>query len=458
MGAKAALLEGRVSSRLLALYCTLCSAWPSPPRTTSPLPFNCSVDEADSTQSLTKRWSVSKRAWCCQHGGKGCPDPLTPAPVSLPFDCAADYVSCNLCLEKKWSLEKRAWCCSHGGKGCPITTAPKAPTTSLSFDCKTALDNWQAAWSPEKKTWCCQHESKGCPTLSSTPTTTMMLFHCSEAFDNWQVAWSAAKKAWCCKQENQACPGQPFRPPTTNRVSSTSPCPPMDCNAAFNNWQASWSPVKKRYCCEKAGRGCPPGQQPTKRPAFPQAHPKPFPAIAAPQPQPVAAVAATAAPQLQPMPVRRAVVPQPQPQAAPAGIRPAVLQQVSSMLPQDCNVGFANWQVAWSLSKQRWCCSYEGKGCLPGMVPFEAFLSVKNEDIEERSPPIAASKRQAAVWTSSSMLPIVGVFGSIIIGFVFLASFRVRFIIGLSSSLYRGLQEAGSLEDEGDSGGITVGE
>jgi len=263
----------------------------------------------------------------------------------------------------------------------------------------------------------------------------MIVFHCSEAFDNWQVAWSAAKKAWCCRQENKACPGQPFQPPSTSRVS-TSPCPPMDCNVAFNNWQASWSPVKKRYCCEKVGRGCPPGQQ----------HPTPFIATAAPQPQPLAAtaaprlkpVAAAAAPQLPPI---RVLVPQPQ--AAPAGSRPSVLQQVLSMLPQDCNIGFANWQVAWSLEKQRWCCSYEGKACKPGMVPFEAFLSVKSEDLEG-SPPIATSKNEAAAWTSSSMLLLVGIFGSPIIGVVFLRSFRACFIFGRSSSLYRGLQEVPS--------------
>jgi len=279
---------------------------------------------------------------------------------------------------------------------------------------------------------------------------TTLRFDCAVEVDNWQIAWSATKKAWCCTQENKACPGQPFHPPSISKVFSTSPCPPMDCNVAFNNWQASWSPVKKRYCCKKVGRGCPPGQQPLNRPALHEARPKPVIATAAPQPQTPAAtaalqlnsVASTAAPQQPPMPVGRARVPQPQPQAAPAptGIRPAWFSPMVSMVPQDCNIGFANWQAAWSLMKKRWCCSYQGKACMPGMVPFEAFLSVKSEVIEERSPTTVASNRQAAVWTSFPMLLMVGVCGCALIGCVLLRSFN----IGRNSFLYQGLQEAPS--------------
>jgi len=34
-------------------------------------------------------------------------------------------------------------------------------------------------------------------------------------------------------------------------------------------------------------------------------------------------------------------------------------------LPFDCVVGYANWRRVWSRAKQRFCCKYGGRGCLP---------------------------------------------------------------------------------------------
>jgi len=308
-----------------------CSTTPppaTPPPTTAPattsLPYDCNADYISCYHCLEKKWSVGKRAWCCAHGGRGCsttPAPTTlPPTTSLPYDCNADYISCYHCLEKKWSVGKRAWCCAHGGRGCSTTPAPA--TTSLPFDCNAGFDNWEAGWSDPKKIWCCQHVSKGCTTTPPPPpppppptTSVCPPLDCNVGYNNWQAGWGEEKKTYCCQHFNKACPGAP--PPT-------SPCPPLDCNVGFNNWQAGWGEQKKAYCCQHFGKACPVAPPPPAPPA----PPVPFTTVCP---------------------------------------------------PQDCNAAFGNWMAAWPPQKKAWCCTHEGKGCLPGMVPFSAKFEEQPE-------------------------------------------------------------------------------
>jgi len=295
----------------------------APPATTS-LPYDCNADYTECYHCLQKRWSTPKRTWCCANGGRGCsttaPPATTtpPATTSLPFDCNADYINCYHCLEKKWSVGKRAWCCAHGGRGCSTTPAPA--TTSLPFDCNAGFDNWEAGWSDPKKIWCCQHVSKGCTTTPPPPpppppptTSVCPPLDCNVGYNNWQAGWGEEKKTYCCQHFNKACPGAP--PPT-------SPCPPLDCNVGFNNWQAGWGEQKKAYCCQHFGKACPVAPPPPAPPA----PPVPFTTVCP---------------------------------------------------PQDCNAAFANWYAAWPPQKKTWCCQHEGKGCLPGVVPFSAKFEEK---------------------------------------------------------------------------------
>eukprot|EP00428_Durinskia_dybowskii_P001338 CAMPEP_0170289586 /NCGR_PEP_ID=MMETSP0116_2-20130129/44861_1 /TAXON_ID=400756 /ORGANISM="Durinskia baltica, Strain CSIRO CS-38" /LENGTH=514 /DNA_ID=CAMNT_0010541025 /DNA_START=1 /DNA_END=1545 /DNA_ORIENTATION=- len=87
-------------------------------------------------------WSVSHRIWCCQHERVGCPRPAqppTPEPLrrrpqpppwiepsaqpSPEFDCVAGWAN----WRAGWSAAKKAWCCQHQGKGC---SSPIALTQS----------------------------------------------------------------------------------------------------------------------------------------------------------------------------------------------------------------------------------------------------------------------------------------------------------------------------------------
>merc|ERR1719411_2190920 len=103
-----------------------------PPVPPSSQPFDCNADWTTCYTCLQHRWSPAKRDWCCHHGGRGCPTPppppaqppvvrppvVPPVATSAPYDCAADYTTCHHCLEKRWSISKRNWCCTNKGKGC----------------------------------------------------------------------------------------------------------------------------------------------------------------------------------------------------------------------------------------------------------------------------------------------------------------------------------------------------
>jgi len=41
----------------------------------------------------------------------------------------------------------------------------------------------------------------------------------------------------------------------------------------------------------------------------------------------------------------------------------------TTVLPYDCNAGFANWQDGWSTAKKNWCCQQESKGCTTTEAP-----------------------------------------------------------------------------------------
>merc|ERR1719401_1363122 len=137
-----------------------------------PLPFDCNAGFSNWQQG----WSLPKKLWCCQHSGKGCPPPKPPPkpvpkpvppppppppPAPLPFDCNAGFAN----WQAGWSEPKKAWCCQHQGKGCP----PPAPAP-VPYDCNAGFANWQAGWSEPKKAWCCQHQGKGCA-ATPCPTT-----------------------------------------------------------------------------------------------------------------------------------------------------------------------------------------------------------------------------------------------------------------------------------------------
>mmetsp|Transcript_62195 Transcript_62195/g.181580 ORF Transcript_62195/g.181580 Transcript_62195/m.181580 type:complete len:410 (-) Transcript_62195:77-1306(-) len=121
-------------------------------------------------------------------------------------------------------------------------------------------------------------------------------YDCTAERGDWQQTWSPSKKAWCCLYNNFGC--------------SESYAGQYDCNADFLDWVKHWSKDKQVWCCLHTRRGCP-----------------------------------TAGPHAA---------------GEPDG---ASSRRETTSLPFYCTVGLINWQLGWSAHKKRWCCAHEGRGC-----------------------------------------------------------------------------------------------
>lgn len=71
-------------------------------------------------------------------------------PVAPEHDCSSDFPLGD--WQHSWSLAKKAWCCQHVGRGCPRLV-------SVPYDCTFDFLNRQKSWSEEKKEWCCDNEN-----------------------------------------------------------------------------------------------------------------------------------------------------------------------------------------------------------------------------------------------------------------------------------------------------------
>jgi len=214
-------------------------------------------------------------------------------------------------------------------------------TTSGGVDCDAGFMMWESAWSREKQDYCCSMLGRGCAISTSAslvtfppqppptpfpstmgPTTSVWVDpNCAVGEQN---TWSQVKKEWCCKNHHVGCAPSVVLPTLPPRAAD-----PYNCNDGFANWQAGWAVGKKAWCCRVHGKGCPNQAGggcvtgPVVQPSFPVA-----PGL------PVA-------------------------------------------LPYDCDAGFANWVIGWSVAKKAWCCINAHKGC-PLTQPFDCAAGFAN--------------------------------------------------------------------------------
>jgi len=96
--------------------------------------YDCAEDE-----DWEVAWSLAKKDWCCENKHRGCtpsssfgtasaPDPPATAAASeaasgRPFNCAMGFSTWSW----GWSLSKKAFCCAHVGKGCSKDEAGAPP-------------------------------------------------------------------------------------------------------------------------------------------------------------------------------------------------------------------------------------------------------------------------------------------------------------------------------------------
>mmetsp|Transcript_85774 Transcript_85774/g.265540 ORF Transcript_85774/g.265540 Transcript_85774/m.265540 type:complete len:616 (-) Transcript_85774:143-1990(-) len=164
----------------------------SPSATTFLLPYDCLAGLA----SWQRDWSHQKKQWCCEHSQRGCEVPqagTTPKTEHVavsdsngpPFDCVAGFAS----WESRWSIIKKAWCCQHMSRGCP----PRM--TSVPYNCNAGFSHWKTGWSRSKKEWCCRNTGKGCEMPAGQGLSN---FDCVAGYSKWESGWSEAKKRYCC--------------------------------------------------------------------------------------------------------------------------------------------------------------------------------------------------------------------------------------------------------------------
>lgn len=111
--------------------------------------FDCGGDYHES-----RTWSKTKRLWCCESRGVGC-----------PYDCKIGLSDFNV-----WTKAKKLWCCENKGLGCPWSA-------SEPFDCQADYNHWEKKWKKDKAEWCCLHKALGCfsPSTSTLTTTVTAL-------------------------------------------------------------------------------------------------------------------------------------------------------------------------------------------------------------------------------------------------------------------------------------------
>mmetsp|Transcript_112590 Transcript_112590/g.223821 ORF Transcript_112590/g.223821 Transcript_112590/m.223821 type:complete len:340 (+) Transcript_112590:52-1071(+) len=171
----------------------------------------------------------------------------TPSPVAPePFDCTQGGL---------WSMAKKEWCCAHYHKGCttrsppsgppPPRPPPPPPPIRVNVPVPHPIPvpvpvPVPAPIAPTPPPFDCNADFVDCPPCLAT-------------------RWSVGKRAWCCAHAHRGCPVAGATTPTTTPkpiVPTACPCPPQDCNIAFQNWRAAWSPIKKNWCCQHEHKGC----------------------------------------------------------------------------------------------------------------------------------------------------------------------------------------------------------
>lgn len=291
------------------------SGCPTPHTTLAP--FDCS----DGYATWQTAWPARKRHWCCKQAARGCSpsdnatsesrtalrgksENLTAATTTATsmttvaaaagattllttlvtlgstkeaalvaaitppsFDCDQSFGT----WRDDWSPKQQVWCCQRGGRGC-------------AFDCRASILNWQEEWSIAKKTWCCLSAAPGgagcsqqvmrnmgcdakCSLDGTWDTCSNHMQHaaihefgsqagaCSKAYSGvLQVCPSCS----VCSAANDECV-VPVTVPATKQglVLEEATETTYDCAVDVTHWQKDWSALKRAWCCQKFGRGCP---------------------------------------------------------------------------------------------------------------------------------------------------------------------------------------------------------
>jgi len=113
----------------------------------------------------------------------------------------------------------------------------KEEDTGMDFDCTIGKVAWGAVWSLTQKAWCCRYTGTGCPPDNN--------YDCEKDLASWET-WDQDKQYFCCGYDLEGCAGV---------VNNAKP-QGKDCLYQLEDWENSWSPAKKKYCCEEHNFKC----------------------------------------------------------------------------------------------------------------------------------------------------------------------------------------------------------
>lgn len=292
-------------------------------------PSITSVYAADAARAApVESWPRSKKVWCCENVGLGCPTSTTPRHV--PAVVIPATTSPGMTLPTRRPAAAIPAVLVSGSTDAPPTSAEIVATTTGSTDASstsattagvplhTTLSSSRApplpfdcaegatqTWPHEKRSWCCEKTGFGCKTAT---TTTTPPFDCDS---RWVNGWSEGKRDYCCENANVGC--------------TTTTTLPYDCKADYTKWDTKWSNEKQGWCCYHYGRGCP--TTAVERPT----------------------------------------------------LEHGAAEPTTTTLPYDCDAGYSNWEDAWTGAKKVWCCTNDDRGCLDS-TPDWVKSSVQSMD------------------------------------------------------------------------------
>jgi len=284
--------------------------------TTTPPKYDCSAGFSN----WREVWSPSKVSWCCTNAGRGC-STVPGKGGDVLFDCNAGY---DPPFQDQWSPEKKVWCCSHSGRGCAIGNG---------FDCNDGYAKRHDTWTAPKKQWCCDNAgicevAKPLALLGSIRS-----FDCSDgaSCDPCQKSWPKAKQHFCCANGGLGCLQPDLAPADTTVPATTTSAPRYDCDANAADWERSWTPNKRKFCCASTGRSCSGtfdcGEGYSKWPVMWSEAKQQWCC-----------------------------------QYQSRGCTTTTLTTVTP-IPYDCDAALKHWVDAWSKPKKTWCCEHKGRGC-----------------------------------------------------------------------------------------------
>lgn len=397
-----------------------------------------------------------RRNWCCIVGvGLSL---VAAAVVVMLALMGPDVATTTMSPEGAPAADGRGVTLAAGAEAAVETTASSTSVqpeddNDVQYDCQAGFAIWQTIWSADKKDWCCKAVGRGCPAVASEGTSSTTAPPAPAAAP---PAQPPAEQPAQVPAESPAQP--PLRPAGQPAMPLPPPAPPVQPAQPAPPPQPAQpqpaQPAQPAQAGQVAQRGAltPPPPPPTAPPPPPPVAPAAQEVAQLPQRpefvgQPVTLPGQPAALRGQPLlqvPLQGVLPMQPgQPRpAAPLGpLRPLMPQMLRPQAPQslqvpppglqvpmqaapppgprtvvlplfDCDAGFINWQVGWSVSKRAWCCQQTGRACpiMPGSPQQQVTLvpQVPHAPPVRPLPPPPAPPPGAHGTPAGPVAPLVG--------------------------------------------------